>query len=108
LPVGTAGKSLVLLSGGIDSPVAAYLLARRGCQVDFIHFSANLEQHFETTDYKINEIAKNLSKYSLNSNLYIAPYGYFRAALAGKNATHETILFRRFIDAGSKSLGREK
>ena len=39
LPVGTAGRAICLLSGGIDSPVAAYLAARRGLQVDFVHFA---------------------------------------------------------------------
>jgi len=108
LPVGTAGKTLVLLSGGIDSPVAAYLLARRGCQVDFIHFAANLEQHFETKDYKINELVKNLSHYTLTSNLYIAPYQYFRAALANKHTSHEVILFRRFMMRVAQNLAIKK
>ncbi|MFH1890731.1 MAG: tRNA uracil 4-sulfurtransferase ThiI [Candidatus Kuenenbacteria bacterium] len=108
LPVGTAGRSLVLLSGGIDSPVAAYLLARRGCQVDFIHFAANLEQHFDAKDYKINELAKNLSCYTLNSRLYVAPYQHFRAAIAGKNASYEVILFRRFMMRVAQKLAEEK
>ncbi len=53
LPVKTAQKVLVMHSGGIDSPVAAYLVARRGCHVDFVHFTASHVQPEEIISGKI-------------------------------------------------------
>lgn len=97
LPVGTAGKVMVLLSGGIDSPVASYLMAKRGCKVDFVHFAASLPQQLDAEKYKINKLAEVISKYTLDSKLFILPYTYFRAALMNKWADYELILFRRFM-----------
>src|SRR5690625_6847049 len=62
LPVGTGGKSLLLLSGGIDSPVAGYLAMKRGVQVDAIHF------HFppfysERAKHKVDDFAEILNIY---------------------------------------------
>lgn len=97
LPVGIEGKVLSLLSGGIDSPVASYFLARRGCNVDFAHFTANKMQSDEARDYKVAKLAKILSRYTLYSKLYLLPYIHFNLAMVGKKAEYELILFRRFM-----------
>ncbi|HKZ49469.1 MAG TPA: THUMP domain-containing protein, partial [Candidatus Nanoarchaeia archaeon] len=55
LPVGTSGKVLCLLSGGIDSPVAAFLMAKRGCSVDYLHFYA-LRDYSEVGKSKIPKL----------------------------------------------------
>jgi thiamine biosynthesis protein ThiI len=72
LPVGTAGRALVMLSGGIDSPVAAYLAAKRGLAVDFIHF-VTPPYTSEFALEKVRELAKKLGKYCGKSRLYIVP-----------------------------------
>lgn len=104
LPVNTAQKVLVMLSGGIDSPVAAYLAARRGCHIDFVHFSASHIQPEEIENSKIGELARFLSYSTLKSRLYILPSTYFDLAIAGKPADYQLILFRRFMARAAEKL----
>jgi len=58
LPVGVSGQVLTLLSGGIDSPVAAYLIARRSCSVDFVHFTAGPPQNCCAQENKVSQIVQ--------------------------------------------------
>lgn len=97
LPVGTSGKVLTLLSGGIDSPVAAFLMAKRGCRVDFIHFTAALVQQQRAEEYKVARLARDLSRYTQRSRLHLVPYIHFDLALARGETRYELILFRRFM-----------
>jgi thiamine biosynthesis protein ThiI len=107
LPVNTAQKVLVMFSGGIDSPVAAYLAARRGCHVDFIHFTASHVKKEEISKSKIGELVQKLSGATLKSSLYIVPSTYFDLAIAGKNISYELILFRRFMARTSEKLAEQ-
>jgi thiamine biosynthesis protein ThiI len=95
LPVGTSGRVLALLSGGIDSPVAAYLMARRGCRLDFIHFTAAAPHQEE--QQKVWRLANQLSRYTIGSRLFVVPYVYFDLALMREKVDYELILFRRFM-----------
>ena len=106
LPVGTSGHVLSLLSGGIDSPVASFLLARRGASVDWFHMSATHvgERDFETS--VVGRIARKLSRYSLQSRLFIVPYTHFDLALAGAETGYEPVLFRRFLFRVGEALAR--
>lgn len=104
LPVGASGRVLALLSGGIDSPVAAYLMARRGCEVDFLHFTATSLQQQEAENYKVTRIARHLSKFTLRSRLYLVPYTYFDVALLGKKIPYDLIVFRRFMARVAEKL----
>ena len=70
LPVGTSGKVVCLLSGGIDSPVAAYKMMTRGCEVIFIHF----HNYTSRIEEKIEKIVGVLNKYQLRSKVYIIPF----------------------------------
>lgn len=97
LPVGSSGRVLALLSGGIDSPVAAYLAAKRGCSVDFIHFTATRLQQKQAQDYKVSQLAKELSNFTLHSRLHLVPYTHFEVATLGKEIDYELIIFRRFM-----------
>jgi thiamine biosynthesis protein ThiI len=97
LPVGTSGRLLTLLSGGIDSPVAAYLMARRGCRVDFIHFTATTMQQDEAREYKVFRLAQRLADFTMGSRIYFVPYTYFDLALLREEVKFEVILFRRFM-----------
>jgi thiamine biosynthesis protein ThiI len=74
LPVGTGGKALCLLSGGIDSPVAAWRIIRRGVRVQLVHFHSYpiLDQ---ASQEKVRELANTLTRYQLKSRLYLVPFG---------------------------------
>jgi thiamine biosynthesis protein ThiI len=74
LPTGTGGRVACLLSGGIDSPVAAYRLMRRGCSVLLIHFHSYPILSRASQD-KVREIAALLTKYQLGSRLLLVPFG---------------------------------
>jgi thiamine biosynthesis protein ThiI len=74
LPVGTSGKVMCLLSGGIDSPVAAWRLIRRGCRAHFVHFhSYPILSH--TSQDKVREIAATLTRHQLRSRLNLVAFG---------------------------------
>jgi tRNA uracil 4-sulfurtransferase len=74
LPVGTSGKVMCLLSGGIDSPVAAWRLIRRGCRAQFVHFHS-YPILSSTSQDKVREIAGILTQRQLRSRLYLVPFG---------------------------------
>jgi thiamine biosynthesis protein ThiI len=74
LPTGTGGRVACLLSGGIDSPVAAYRMMRRGCTVLFIHFHAYPILSHASQD-KVREIVALLTQYQLRSRLALVPFG---------------------------------
>ena len=73
LPTGTGGRVACLLSGGIDSPVAAYRMMRRGCSVLFIHFHS-YPILSRASQEKVRELAA-LTTYQLRSRLVLVPFG---------------------------------
>jgi thiamine biosynthesis protein ThiI len=77
LPIGTQGRVITLLSGGIDSPVAAFLMMKRGCALSILHFN----NHPYTSDSmeKIKKMVRKLKEYSSGSKIhfYVANYGDF-------------------------------
>lgn len=97
LPVGTEGKVLCLLSGGIDSPVAAWSMMRRGCIVDFVHFHSfsDNETAFES---KIGEIVRFLNRFEFKSRIYLVPYSVYDVLVSGKvHSRYEVVFFKHFI-----------
>src|SRR5439155_17989681 len=106
LPVGTSGRVLALLSGGIDSPVAAWLMAKRGCRIDFIQFTATSMQPEEARQYKVWRLAQRLSDFTLSSRLFLLPYTYFDMALLRQKVEYDLILFRRFMSRVAEHLAR--
>jgi thiamine biosynthesis protein ThiI len=74
LPTGTGGRVACLLSGGIDSPVAAYRMMRRGCSVMLVHFHSYPILSRASQD-KVREIAAILTKHQLRSHLVLVPFG---------------------------------
>jgi thiamine biosynthesis protein ThiI len=74
LPTGTSGRVACLLSGGIDSPVAAYRLMRRGCSVLLIHFHS-YPILSRASQEKVREIAALLTRHQLRSRLVLVPFG---------------------------------
>ena len=104
LPINTSQKVLVMFSGGIDSPVAAYLAARRGCHVDFLHFTASHIKKEEIVDSKIGQLAAKISEYTMKSTLYVLPSTYFDLEVTGQPVPYELILFRRFMARTAEKL----
>jgi len=96
LPVGTAGKVLALLSGGIDSPVASWLMMRRGLRVDYLHFHTFLKG-FSVRHTKIASLYEILSRYDPDAKLYLASYNEFHSVLRSVPKPYHLILFRRFM-----------
>jgi len=74
LPVGTGGRVLALLSGGIDSPVAAWRMIRRGCRTDLVHFHSYPILSRVSQD-KARVLAATLTECQLRSRLYLVPFG---------------------------------
>jgi thiamine biosynthesis protein ThiI len=74
LPVGTAGRVAVLLSGGIDSPVAAWRMMKRGCRATLIHFHGYPFVSRSSQD-KARDLARVLTRYQLHTRLYVIPFG---------------------------------
>ena len=97
-PTGVSGKVLSLLSGGIDSPVSSFLMMKRGCRVDFIHFHV-FSDNSKVFGSKMEELARTLDSYQGESRLHLVPYYPFEMALlgAGDVKGHELMLFRRFM-----------
>jgi len=98
LPVDVSGNVLSLLSGGIDSPVASYLMIKRGCRVNFIHFHV-FSNNSLIRDTKMRYVFEIFNKYQSNSRIYLVPYYHFEMAVLETINTrgYELILFRRFM-----------
>jgi len=108
IPVGSSGRVLSLLSGGIDSPVAAFLMARRGCRVHCLHFSANYLDRDHALDTPVGRLARRLSRYTRSLQLTIVPYVPFDLALSGPRTGYELVLFRRFMMRVAERLAQQR
>ena len=97
MPVGTSGKGLLLISGGIDSPVAGYMLAKRGMTVEFLHFHSYPYTN-DGAKEKVVELAKILSKYSLTAKLTTLNVAHIQEEIHAKCAPELNVtLLRRFM-----------
>ncbi len=98
LPVGVTGRVLSLLSGGIDSPSASYLMIKRGCEVDFLHFHA-FSTNQEAMETKIPRLVSRLVGYQNRCVLYLVPYKLFQMEVFKRDIPkgYEMILFRAFM-----------
>ena len=97
LPVGTSGKVAVLLSGGIDSPVAAWKMIKRGCTPVFVHFHSFPYTNQESQD-KAKQIVRLLSHFSLRAKIYLVPFADVqRQIMVDTPAETRVILYRRYM-----------
>ena len=99
LPVGSSGKVLSLISGGIDSILASYLVAKRGAQVDYLHFHIFPDKS-QVLASKIPAIANQLAAYCLSQDLYLSSYLPFESRALGlkkDDVGYELVLFRRVM-----------
>ncbi|MGI6776845.1 MAG: tRNA sulfurtransferase, partial [Acetivibrionales bacterium] len=95
LPIGTNGKAVLLLSGGIDSPVAGWMMAKRGVELDAVHFFSYPYTSERAKD-KVIELAKILSKYCYKIKLHIVPFTDIQLEINEECPPDEsTILMRR-------------
>ena len=94
LPVGMSGRGLVLLSGGIDSPVAAYRMMRRGLRLDFLHFSGMPFTGPESI-YKAYSLVRQLDRFQNGSRLYVVPFGKAQQQLRNSGAERLQIVAQR-------------
>lgn len=97
MPVGTSGKGMLLISGGIDSPVAGHMIAKRGMAVDCIHFHSYPYTNMQARD-KVIELAKVLSKYTCGTKLHIVSVTHIQEEIHKKcNGEYMVTLLRRFM-----------
>ncbi len=97
MPVGTAGKGLLLLSGGIDSPVAGYMMAKRGMKIDCLHFHSYPYTNMQAKE-KVVDLAKILSEYTCGTHLYSISVTHIQEAIHEKCKPQLMItLLRRFM-----------
>ena len=97
LPVGMSGKVACLLSGGIDSPVAAYRMMKRGCRVLFIHFHGHPFVSRASAD-KAEELTRHLTRHQYYSRLYLIPFGELqRKIVLSTPAPLRVVLYRRLM-----------
>lgn len=109
LPTGTGGKVVVLLSGGIDSPVAAFRILGRGCTGIFVHFHSAPHTNRESQD-KVVRIAELLAGHQLRSKVYMVPFlDLQRRIMVETPIETRVILYRRFMMRIAERLAdREK
>ena len=97
LPLGTNGKGLVLLSGGIDSPVAAWMIAKRGMLIEALHFHS-YPYTSERAQEKVEELARIVAGYTGNFNLHVINLLPIQEAIVANCPEEETsLLVRRFM-----------
>jgi thiamine biosynthesis protein ThiI len=94
LPVGMSGRGVVLMSGGIDSPVAAYRMMRRGLRCFFLHFSGMPLTGPESI-YKAYALARGLDRFQGGSRLFVVPFGKAQQALKASGADRLLIVAQR-------------
>lgn len=97
MPVGTNGKSMLLLSGGIDSPVAGYMVAKRGVKIDAVYFHAP-PYTSDRAKQKVVDLAAKVARYSGPIYLYIVNFTEIQLAIYEKCPHDElTIIMRRYM-----------
>ena len=97
MPVGTAGKGMLLLSGGIDSPVAGYMIAKRGVQIEAVYFHAP-PYTSQRAKQKVVDLAKLVSRYAGSIRLYVVNFTDIQLAIY-ENCPHDqlTVIMRRYM-----------
>jgi len=97
LPVSTGGTLVSLLSGGIDSPVAAYRMMKRGCKIIFVHFHS-YPYLSRTSQEKVQDIVEILSQYQGASKLYLVPFGDIQKEIVlSVPHKYRIVLYRRMM-----------
>jgi thiamine biosynthesis protein ThiI len=108
MPLGVSGKVACLLSGGIDSPVAAYRMMKRGCKAVFVHFSGRPLVGRASED-KARELVQTLTAHQFYSHLYVIPFGEIqREIVLNTPAPFRVVLYRRMMLRIAEELARKE
>lgn len=107
IPVGTGGRAAILISGGIDSPVAAYMMAKRGVELTAVHF-ASPPYTSERAEEKVKELLSIVSRYSGRMVMHTVPFSEIQEEIR-KNCPEElfTIIMRRFMMQIAERIAQE-
>ncbi len=107
MPVGTGGKAMLLLSGGIDSPVAGYMVAKRGVKIDAVYFHAP-PYTSERAKLKVVDLARLVSRYTGPIYLHVINFTDIQMYIY-ENAPHEelTIIMRRYMMRIAEAIAKE-
>ena len=104
MPTGTSGRAGILISGGIDSPVAAYMMAKRGIELCAIHF-ASPPYTSELAEMKVMELLKKVARYSGVITTYVVPFTKIQEAIRDLcPEEYFTIIMRRIMMMISEKL----
>ena len=107
LPTGTGGRAAVLLSGGIDSPVAGYMIAKRGVELECIHFFS-YPYTSERAKEKVLELAKLMTKYCGRMTVDVVGFTEIQEAIRDHcREEYFTIIMRRFMMRISEAIARD-
>lgn len=107
MPVGTNGKAMLLLSGGIDSPVAGYMICKRGVKLDATYFHAP-PYTSERAKQKVVDLAKQVAKYSGPINLHVVNFTDIQLYIYEKCPHDElTIIMRRYMMKIAEHFAKE-
>ncbi|SHO53991.1 tRNA uracil 4-sulfurtransferase ThiI [Anaerocolumna xylanovorans] len=107
MPVGTSGKAMLLLSGGIDSPVAGYMVAKRGVSIDAVYFHAP-PYTSERAKEKVVDLAKLISRYTGPIKLHVINFTDIQLYIYEKCPHEElTIIMRRYMMRIAQTIAEE-
>ena len=107
LPVGASGRVVCLLSGGIDSPVAAWRMMRRGCRALFVHFHS-YPILSRASQEKVRELAALLTRFQFNSTLFLVPFGEIQQRVVLAIAPPlRVVIYRRLMMRIAEAIARE-
>lgn len=108
MPTGTSGRAGILISGGIDSPVAAYMMAKRGIELCAIHF-ASPPYTSELAEMKVMELLKKVAKYSGVITTYVVPFTKIQEAIRDLcPEEYFTIIMRRIMMMISEKMAKHQ
>ncbi|MFQ5682390.1 MAG: tRNA uracil 4-sulfurtransferase ThiI [Candidatus Binatia bacterium] len=108
LPVGASGRVLSLISGGIDSPVAACRMMQRGCRIVFVHFHS-APYLDKTSQDKVCDLVQLLTRYQFSSRLYLVPFGEIqRQIVAAVLRPLRVVLYRRMMMRIGEAIARKE
>jgi thiamine biosynthesis protein ThiI len=106
LPSGASGRVACLLSGGIDSPVAAWRMMRRGCRVLFVHFHS-YPILSRASQEKVRELAAVLTQYQLHSRLFLVPFGEIQQRVVlSVDPPLRVVIYRRLMMRIAEAIAR--
>lgn len=107
MPIGTGSKATLLLSGGIDSPVAGHMISKRGVEIDAINFFS-FPYTSERAKEKVIELASIIAQYTSKINLYIVPFTEIQLQIRDKcPEEHMTLVMRRFMMRIAERIARK-